>query len=175
MENKRGIERKYLPEFVYGSIDGAITTFAIVSGVIGASLGSAVILILGFANLFADGFSMAISNYLSVKSEEELEKNKIKSKANKKAIATFFSFLVIGFIPLLSFVLAAITKSTHLTDNQFTYSIILTGFALLVVGWLKGNITGKNKIKSALQILIIGGIAAALAFGVGYLVSGLIG
>ena len=96
MKKKGGVERKYLPEFVYGSIDGTITTFAIVSGVVGAGLSSAIILILGFANLFADGFSMAISNYLSVKSKEELEKDNAKSKATKKAIATFFSFLIIG-------------------------------------------------------------------------------
>jgi VIT1/CCC1 family predicted Fe2+/Mn2+ transporter len=172
---KKRVERKYLPEFVYGGIDGAITTFAIVSGVVGASLSSVIILILGFANLFADGFSMAISNYLSSKSKEELERKSNKSLAKKKAVATFFSFLIIGFIPLLSFVLAAITDSAYLMKSQFLYSIVLTGIALLIVGWFKGVITEKSRIKSALQILIIGGIAAALAFSVGYFVNGLVG
>ena len=64
--------KKYLPEIVYGGIDGTVTTFAVVSGALGASLNSAVILILGFANLFADGFSMAVSNYLSSKSERDM-------------------------------------------------------------------------------------------------------
>ncbi len=50
----KSVERKYLFEFVYGSIDGTITTFAVVAGAVGASLNSAIILILGFANLFAD-------------------------------------------------------------------------------------------------------------------------
>jgi VIT1/CCC1 family predicted Fe2+/Mn2+ transporter len=54
--------------FVNGFTDGAVTTFAVVSIVVGASLSPPIILILGFANLFADGFSMAISNYLSAKS-----------------------------------------------------------------------------------------------------------
>ncbi len=57
----------YLADFVYGGIDGAITTFAIVAGVVGASLSSGVILILGLANLLADGFSMAASNYSGTK------------------------------------------------------------------------------------------------------------
>ena len=61
--------QRYLPEFVYGSIDGIVTTFAVVAGAVGATLSPAIILILGFANLFADGFSMAISNYLSIKSQ----------------------------------------------------------------------------------------------------------
>jgi len=59
----------YLKDFVYGAIDGTITTFAIVAGVAGAALSPSIVLILGFANLLADGFSMAISNYLSIKAE----------------------------------------------------------------------------------------------------------
>ena len=63
---------KYSVEnFVYGAIDGAVTTFAIVTGVIGASLSPSIIIILGFANLLADGFSMAIGNYLAVKTQNE--------------------------------------------------------------------------------------------------------
>ncbi|MEM2141473.1 MAG: VIT1/CCC1 transporter family protein [Nitrososphaera sp.] len=60
-----------LEDFVYGATDGAVTTFAVVAGVVGASLSPAIVLILGFANLFADGFSMAIGNYLATKSQKE--------------------------------------------------------------------------------------------------------
>ncbi|MFA6023685.1 MAG: VIT1/CCC1 transporter family protein [Candidatus Gracilibacteria bacterium] len=59
----------WFPDFVYGGIDGAVTTFAVVAGVVGAELSTPVILILGFANLLADGFSMATGKYLSDKSE----------------------------------------------------------------------------------------------------------
>ena len=61
-----------IENFVYGAIDGAVTTFAIVTGVIGASLSPSIIVILGFANLLADGFSMAIGNYLAIKTQNEL-------------------------------------------------------------------------------------------------------
>jgi VIT1/CCC1 family predicted Fe2+/Mn2+ transporter len=61
--------REYLPEFVYGGIDGSVTTFAVVAGASGADLGLGVVLILGFANLLADGFSMSVGNYLSTKAE----------------------------------------------------------------------------------------------------------
>lgn len=57
----------YVGDFIYGGIDGSITTFAIVAGVVGAALSSNVILILGLANLLADGFSMAASNYSGTK------------------------------------------------------------------------------------------------------------
>lgn len=61
----------YLRDWVYGGIDGSVTTFAIVSGVAGASLSSGVVLILGVANLIADGFSMAAGNYSATRTERQ--------------------------------------------------------------------------------------------------------
>ena len=66
-----------IEDFVYGATDGAVTTFAVVAGVVGAELSPSIILILGFSNLFADGFSMAIGNYLGSKSQKGyIEKEK---------------------------------------------------------------------------------------------------
>jgi vacuolar iron transporter family protein len=59
----------YLRDFIYGAIDGAVTTFAIVAGSAGASLDDKVVVILGMANLFADGFSMGISNFLGSRAQ----------------------------------------------------------------------------------------------------------
>lgn len=70
-------------DIVYGGVDGVITTFAVVAGVEGAGLESNVAIILGAANLFADGFSMAASNYLSVKAEND-EKFLIRSYEEKQ-------------------------------------------------------------------------------------------
>ncbi|HYK22404.1 MAG TPA: VIT1/CCC1 transporter family protein [Pyrinomonadaceae bacterium] len=64
-----GPAHNYLRDWIYGGIDGSVTTFAVVSGVVGAQLSPWTILILGFANLFADGFSMAASNFLGTKAE----------------------------------------------------------------------------------------------------------
>jgi len=61
----------YLRDWVYGGIDGAVTTFAIVAGVVGAELSNRVVLILGAANLVADGFSMAAANYSGTRTEHE--------------------------------------------------------------------------------------------------------
>src|SRR4026209_3025845 len=64
-----GPRLSYLRDWIYGGIDGSVTTFAVVSGVVGAQLSPWTILILGFANLFADGFSMAASNFIGTKAE----------------------------------------------------------------------------------------------------------
>ena len=66
-----GPHHNYLRDWIYGGVDGSVTTFAIVTGVVGANLSPWIILVMGFANLFADGFSMAASNFLGTKSEQE--------------------------------------------------------------------------------------------------------
>ncbi len=63
--------QSYLRDWVYGGIDGTVTTFAIVSGVVGAHLASGITLILGGASLVADGFAMAAANYLATRAEGE--------------------------------------------------------------------------------------------------------
>ncbi|MBS3071441.1 VIT1/CCC1 transporter family protein [Candidatus Pacearchaeota archaeon] len=175
---KRSFEKKYLEEFVYGAIDGTVTTFAVVAGVMGASLSSVIVLILGFANLFADAFSMAISNYLAIKSENDLmAKHKHRHEhiknPRKTAIATFFSFVIIGFIPLISFVLAVFIPS--LRANQFSYSIALTALAFIIIGIAKARVTERNIFKSVFEIILIGGAAAIIAFVVGFFLRNLIG
>jgi len=66
-----GTKHNYLRDFVYGGIDGAVTTFAVVAGTIGADLATRIVLILGVANLIADGFSMAASNFLGTRAERD--------------------------------------------------------------------------------------------------------
>jgi VIT1/CCC1 family predicted Fe2+/Mn2+ transporter len=66
-----GQQPSYLAAAVLGAIDGCVTTFAIVAGAVGGGFAPVVIIVLGFANLLADGFSMAASNYLSLQSQRE--------------------------------------------------------------------------------------------------------
>jgi VIT1/CCC1 family predicted Fe2+/Mn2+ transporter len=65
----RPLKQTHLRDFIYGGVDGTVTTFAVVAGVAGADLSAKIVIILGAANLFADGFSMAVSNYLATRAE----------------------------------------------------------------------------------------------------------
>lgn len=160
--------KQYLPEFVYGGIDGSITTFAIVTGVVGASLSPTIILILGFANVFADGFSMGISNYLSQGSENDLRDSTHKN-ATKTSLATFASFILVGMIPLSPYIAAALfgLDTTHL----FRWSAIMTLIAFYIIGYLKGVFTHGRKHRAALQTLLMGTVAASISYIVGYALS----
>ncbi len=168
-----GKKNEYLADFVYGGIDGAITTLAIISGAIGASLSPAIIIILGLANLSADGFSMGISNYLSVKSQNDLNiKNKeISNSRNpiKSAIITFFAFVLIGFIPLIPFLFSKIIPTFQ--SNQAFFAFFFTSIAFLIIGSIRGSLTGKNRLFTSLTTFAIGTTAATIAFLVGYTLS----
>jgi len=85
-----------LPDLIYGASDGIITTLAVVSGVTGAALSSTIILILGLANLVADGFSMGASNVLSRRSDVQNGAIPTVAVATGHGAATFLGFVLAG-------------------------------------------------------------------------------
>ena len=218
-----------IEDFVYGATDGAVTTFAVVAGVVGAALSPSIILILGFANLFADGFSMAIGNYLGSKSQKEYmekerrreeweidnlveqEKQEIRDIYTKKgfkaelldeivnvitarrkvwvdtmmreelgliedkkqpldaAITTFAAFNLVGLIPLIPFVFLHVSGFVFSTEHAFLYSVLFTGLSFFIIGIVRGKIVNKSLLRTGINTLAVGGIAASVAYVIGYL------
>lgn len=224
-DNFFGKYQDYLSEFVYGGIDGSVTTFAVVAGSAGAELSASIVLILGFANLLADGFSMSVGSYLSSKSDlqnyqkhkkveywevenmPEKEKEEIRDIYREKgftgdlleqavkvitsdknrwvnvmmkeelemlppgkaplgmALVTFFSFVIVGFIPLMTYVYNYI--GGNLGANTFIIATSLTFLAFVVIGFLKSYVTQSSKTKGILETLALGVCAALVAYFVG--------
>lgn len=165
---QRGVLERFLPDLVYGANDGIITTFAIVSGVVGASLSTRVVLILGFASLLADGFSMATSNYLSLRTRTRGSRRTRRSTAARHGVATFTGFLVPGLVPLVAYVLP-ITPS-----YQFPVAAVLTLSTLFVVGAGRALAADMVWWRAGLEMLLVGALAAAVAYGAGVLGAALV-
>jgi VIT1/CCC1 family predicted Fe2+/Mn2+ transporter len=88
------------------------------------------------------------------------------------AVTTFVAFNAVGLIPLLPFVAIFLIGSSAVSfSDAFTYSVIFTGAAFFLVGSVKGRIVQKPLIRSGVNTLLVGGIAAAVAFAVGYLLN----
>lgn len=168
-----------LREFVYGGMDGAVTTFAVVTGAAGANLDSKVILILGFANVFADGFSMAVGSFLSEKSDQQLQVSKGESDGSDHesplaaSLATFASFILVGFIPLSVYTIDYIFD-LQLGNDALIWSILLTLLAFTAIGYLRGLVTKVDKARTVLESLGLGLAAAIISYGVGNLLEGVI-
>ncbi len=152
--------KKILPTVVYGGSDGAVTTFSVMAGALGAGLDARIVLILGCANLASDGFSMASADYLS----EESKNNSTEEKSLFDAFITFSSFIVIGLIPLIPFLLALFVT---LPASTFLVSTILTVIAFIFIGFIRATILEKSKIMMILQSVAIGTACASVAYFVG--------
>ncbi|MDZ7744656.1 MAG: VIT1/CCC1 transporter family protein [Candidatus Saccharibacteria bacterium] len=170
----------YLREFVYGGIDGAITTFAVVAGSAGAGFEVTVILVLGFANLIADGLSMGVGSYLSTKSEIELaHKHGEAGKGSDdvspaiNGVTTYFAFIFFGLIPLLAYTLEKIFDFI-VFDNTFLIACIFTAVAFVAIGALKSKVAETSIWRSVGETVFLGVLAAVLAYGIGYLLESLI-
>ncbi len=226
---KKRLQKKkkysYLRDFIYGAVDGTVTTFAVVSGVAGAQLSPLIIIILGFANLFGDGFSMAVGNFLGTKAQkEEWEKAKKEEEfhiseipegekeeirqiyakkgfsgealekvveiitsdkelwvetmlqeelglakeypsALKAAFTTFSAFVLVGTLPLVSFVINYLSPT--LLPSPFLLSSLLTGMGFFIVGALKSFFVERKWLYAGMETLLLGGGAAAIAYGIG--------
>ena len=105
------IARHYIRDLIYGANDGIITTFAVVAGVTGGALSARAVLIVGVANLLADGLSMGVGNYLSIRSHESALaaacRPEEESQPARHGIATFLAFVVAGAMPLAPYVVTA--------------------------------------------------------------------
>jgi VIT1/CCC1 family predicted Fe2+/Mn2+ transporter len=157
---------KYVGQIVFGAIDGIVTTFAVVSATVGAGLGSGVIIVLGLANLLADGISMGVSAYLSDKSEHDRDgRHPPRHHSVKKGVATFGSFVVVGFVPVVIYVIDYILDLG--LDNLFLISSVLAALAFAAIGWLKSFVTKEPKLLAVMETLTLGAIAAGVAYFIG--------
>jgi len=221
-----GPTHNYLRHWIYGGIDGSVTTLAVVTGVAGAQLSKWIILALGFANLFADGFSMAASNYLGTRAEHddwrrleqienrhielapEGEREEVRQIFERKgfegndltrivelvtadrerwvrtmltdeyglphevrspwiaAISTFTAFLICGLVPLLPYLFGM--------KHSLAISVTLTGIVFGAIGSIKSRWSTSSWWHSGLTTLLVGAIAASLAYATGVIVKRLL-
>jgi VIT1/CCC1 family predicted Fe2+/Mn2+ transporter len=164
-----GIARHYLGDLVYGANDGIITTFAVVAGVAGGALSHAAVLIVGAANIAADGLSMAVGNFLAIRSHESARAAdnlpEEESRPLRHAVATFLAFVVAGSVPLVPYVVPA------LREEEFTWSIVSTLAALFAVGAARTMVTADRWWIAGLEMLLLGAIVAAAAYGAGAVIA----
>lgn len=219
---------RYLKDVIYAANDGIVTTFAVVAATVGGSLSPATILIVGIANLFADGLSMAGGNYLGTRSEKDFydkealeEKKEIKiipeqekqeirdilaakgysgadldqlvlliasneqfwvdfmmqeelnlyipdtESALKNAVITFFSFAAAGSIPLLPYLVYSHGASFMITS-------VVSGIALFGIGAARAYFSQRSWVMLGLEMFVVGGSSAAIAYGIGFFLNALI-
>lgn len=169
MKPDRGVGH-YLRDIVYGALDGVITTLAVVSAATGAALEPRVGLVLGLANLAADGISMGASNYLGLKSElDQTGASVSREMPWRHGLATSAAFITIGAVPLIAYFLPRRPPVTVLH-----LAVLLAVIALATAGSLRSRFTRKPAWLSAAEMLGVGAVASTAAYSVGALARSLL-
>jgi VIT1/CCC1 family predicted Fe2+/Mn2+ transporter len=161
--------RHYIRDIVYGANDGLITTFAVVSGVAGGALSTLAVLVIGAANLAADGVSMGVGNLLAIRADERAREAdglpELEAYPWKHGLATLLAFVGAGAIPLLPYVLP-FNDSTRLAS-----STAMTFASLFLLGAARAYITRDRWWRTGLETLSLGVVVALAAYGAGLLVA----
>ena len=157
---------------VYGANDGIVTTFAVVAGVSGAGLSTDVIIVLGIANMIADAFSMGISDFLGEESARKASGKKL-GKVWNTGLTTFIAFVIAGTLPLLPY-LSGYLGVNLIQSTRFPLSIAATVCALFLVGSLRTHYIKGSWMRNGLEMLIVGSVAATIAYSVGFLIDRLV-
>ncbi len=167
------VVKYYIKDVVFGANDGIITTFAVVAGVIGGGLSTRAVLIVGLASLLADGLSMAASNYLGSRSERAVLDNDggggptgVPTVPGISALLTLAAFVGAGAVPLAAYALLGGDS-----DGTLAGTAAATLAVLFVVGAARSIVTKRPAWRAGVEMMLIGGASAAVAYVVGYLVS----
>ena len=157
---------------MYGANDGVITTFAVVAGVTGGTLQPVAVLVLGVANLLADGLSMGVGNYLGIRSDERVREAQQLPEQEafpaRHGIATFLAFISAGAVPLVPYVVPWV--STH----RFALSTVLSLAVLFAVGAARSRVGTGRWWTNGLEMLGLGVLVGTAAYGAGAAVAALV-
>ena len=167
-----------LRDWTYGATNGAITTFVIVAGVVGADLPTMVAPVLGLANLFANGFATAARRYSNTKlARDNYDRSHAKTvwaedvtakdydfsrhmrSPAQAALNTFAAFILCGLVPLIAYLLA---------PTRFSVCVVTTACTLFAIGAVKSRYSLTVWWRSGLDTLFLGMCAAALAYAAGH-------
>jgi VIT1/CCC1 family predicted Fe2+/Mn2+ transporter len=167
-----GVAQHYVRDVVYGANDGVITTFAVVAGVTGGTLPPIAVLVLGVANLLADGLSMGVGNYLGIRSDERVREAQQLPEQEafpiRHGLATFVAFVAAGAVPLLPYVFSDVATNLFALSTGSSLAVLFAvGAARALVGtgswWANGS-----------EMLVLGVIVGTVAYYAGALVSSLV-
>lgn len=163
MKLRKAFGGDFLREVVFGANDGVVTSIGFLVGISGSVSNQSTIVVAGALTIIAGSVSMALGNYLGVKSQNEYESERTADKWSgpSPAISGFVMglfYLIAGMPPLLPYIL--VTPTTR----ALTMAVIIAILVMSGIGFLRWSLTGKSLGKKILETITIGMIAALVGF-----------
>lgn len=158
------IRKEYFQSAVFGINDALVSTTGVVVGVSAGTGDKSVIMLAGIVTIMVEALSMGSGQYLSLKSAQEFQKYTNQKVAIMSGIIMYLGYVLGGLVPLTPILLLPV-------DQSRIAAILGALIGLVLLGYAKGRIVGVSPLRSAVEILIIGGIATAIGLIVGNVMS----
>lgn len=156
------VKEAYLRSALFGVQDGIVSTTGVVVGISAGVDDRTVVILAAFVAVMVEASSMAAGQYTSEKAAHELGGAEHTDNLVVGALVMFASYFLAGMVPVIPTVL--------LTQSVARYvSVGAALVALFVVGYVKGRVVGSAPLRSAFELLIIGGFATLIGLVVGSL------
>ena len=155
------LDEDYFRSIMFGLQDGLVSTTGVVVGISAGVSDQAIIILASFVAVSVEASSMAAGQYSSEKAVHQLDKSgKHRDDLIIGAGLMFFSYLLAGLVPILPFLIFPVGTARVI-------SIVVALASLFAIGYLKGKIVKEKTLRSAVEMLIIGGLATAIGLVVG--------
>lgn len=159
---KINLHEDYLRSIMFGLQDGLVSTTGVVVGISTGVSDKSIIILASFVAVSVEASSMAAGQYSSEKAVHQIDKEgRHTDSLSVGAILMFLSYLVAGLVPILPMVIFEL-------PNSRIFSIIFAFVGLFILGFVKGRVVKHQPLRSALELLIIGGSATAIGLIVGF-------
>lgn len=160
MRHRKRIAPDYLHSGFFGVEDSLVSTTGALAGIAVSAASKEAILVTALVIIAVESTSMAASEFISEETEEDVEKEKMPASPLMSGLIIFVGYVVAGMIPLTPYLLLP-----HL--QAIPVSIVAALIGLFFLGIYKGKVSHKSPTRSAIEVLIIGGVAAAIGLAVG--------
>ena len=160
MRHLKRIAPDYIHSIFFGIEDSLVSTTGALAGIAIGSGNKELILVTAIVIIAVESTSMGASEFLSEETEEDIEKRPKHANPKISGLLVFISYLVAGIIPLMPYLLLS-------GLSAIIVSILAALVAMTVLGIIKGKISHKSPLRSALEVLVIGGAAAGIGIAVG--------
>lgn len=158
------VQKEYLQSAMFGFNDALVSTTGVIVGVSTGTSNKDVVILAGVVTILVEALSMGAGQYSSSKSAHQLDKTDSVRTPLVGGIIMFASYFLAGLVPLIPIFVFPMEYSRNV-------AIIASLVGLFILGYIKGKVVKVSPIKSAIEILIIGGLATAIGIVVGNIFS----
>ena len=157
----KNIHEDYLRSIIFGFQDSLVSTTGVIAGVAAGTQDKHLVILASLVTITVESLSMGAGQYMSEKSVHQMDKTgKHTDNLYVGGLLMAFSYFLGGLVPVIPIFLLDLPFSA-------TVSIVSALIGLFILGFVKAKLVKVNPLKSALEILVLGGIATAIGLIVG--------